>query len=61
MGPKDTINGGVEAVSFDDTLGEIDRVVEEDLSEDRRILVNLVEMYEVIADFGKKIGAGRTT
>ena len=49
--PEDTISGVVEAVSFDNTLGEIERVVEEGLGEDRVRLVNSVEMYEVIANF----------
>ena len=50
----------MKAVSFDDTLGEIERVVEGGLSEDRVILVNSVEMYEVIADFERENRAHRT-
>ena len=34
MGPEDTLNGAMKAVSFDNTLGDIERVVEEDLNED---------------------------
>ena len=41
----------MEAVSFDDTLGMLRKVVGEDLNEDRTIPVCLEEMYEVIADF----------
>ena len=37
----------MEAVSFDDTLGEIERMAKEDLC----------EMYEVIADFGRMVGS----
>ena len=33
-------------------LGEIERVIEEDLSEDRMIMVNSVETYEVIPESG---------
>ena len=42
LGPNDEISGFVEAVSFDDTLGEIEKVLLGDLSEDRTILVNSV-------------------
>ena len=48
------------AVSFDDTLGEIERVVEGGLSEDWVIPVNSVDMYEVIADIEKDNRAHRT-
>ena len=41
----------MEAVSFDDTLGEIGNVVEGGLSEDRVIPVSSIDMYEVISDF----------
>ena len=51
------IGEAVEAVSFDDTLGEIGKVVEGGLSEDRVIPVNSIDMYEVIADFER--GTGR--
>ena len=44
----------MEAVSFDDTLGEIERVVEGGLNEDRVIPVNSVGMYDVIADFERE-------
>ena len=44
------IRESVEAVSFNDTLGEIGKVVEGGLSEDRVIPVNSIDMYEVIAD-----------
>ena len=43
-GLDDEISGAVEAVSFDNTLGEIARAAEEDLSEDRVIPVNFGEM-----------------
>ena len=54
MGHDERIGEVVEAVSFDDTLGEIERVVEGGLSEDRVIPVNSVEMYGVIADFERE-------
>ena len=53
LGPSEEINGAVEAVSFDDTLGLLGKVVGEDLNEDRTIPVCSEEMYEVIADFGR--------
>ena len=49
----------MEAVSFDDTLGEIGKVVEGGLSEDRVIPVNSIDMYEVIADFERGTRAHR--
>ena len=48
---NEEIREAVEAVSFDDTLGEIGNVVEGGLSEDRVIPVSSIDMYEVIADF----------
>ena len=51
----------MEAVSFNDTLGEIRRVADEGLSEDRVIPDNTMEMYEVIGDFREMIGSGKTT
>ena len=57
LGSDDDISGAMEVVSFDDTLGEIEKIVEEDLSEDWAVPVNSIEMYEVIADFGKMIGS----
>ena len=53
------IGEAMEAVSFDDTLGEIRRVVEGGLSEERVIPVNSVDMYEVIADFERESRAHR--
>ena len=50
----------MEAVSFDDTLGELRKVIGEGLSEDRTVPVSSMEMYEVIADFGEGIGSDRT-
>ena len=57
LGPEEGVREVVEAVSFDDTLGEIGKVVEGDLSEDRVIPVNSIDMYEVIADFERRIRA----
>ena len=57
LGPDEEVKGAVEAVSFDDTLGEIREVVEEGLSEDRVIPVNTIDMYEVIADFEAEVRA----
>ena len=53
---NEEIREAVEAVSFDDTLGEIGNVVEGGLSEDRVIPVSSVNMYEVISDFEKGLG-----
>ena len=50
----------MEAVSFDDTLGMLGRVVEEGLNEDRKIPVCSEEMYEVIADFSRGLESGQT-
>jgi hypothetical protein len=50
----------MEAVSFNDTLGELRKVVEEGLSEDRTIPVGSEQTYEVIADFGRALGSDRT-
>ena len=55
------IGEAMEAVSFDDTLGEIKRVVARGLNEDQVILVNSIDMHEVIADFESKIRAHRIT
>ena len=41
----------MEAVSFDDTLGELQEVFGEDLKEDQTIPVYSERMYEVIANF----------
>ena len=60
MGPEEEISDVVETVSFDESLGEIEGVVEGGLSEDRVITVNSVEMYEVIPDFEREIGTHRT-
>ena len=60
LGPDEDIGDIVDKVSFDDTLGEIERVVEGDLSENRVISVNSVKMYEVITNFEKEIGVHRT-
>ena len=60
MGPNEEIGDTVEAVSVDDTLGEIEKIAEEDLNEDRVVQVNSIEMYEVITDFERNTGADRT-
>ena len=57
--PDDSISSVVDVVSFDETLGEIERVAGEGLSEDRTIPVNSVEVYEVIAEFGRMIRLNR--
>ena len=54
------MNGAVEAIFFDDTLGMLGEVVREDLNEDRTIPVCSEEMYEVIADFGRGLESDRT-
>ena len=48
---NEEIREAVEAVSFDDTLGEIGNVGKGGLSEDRVIPVSSIDMYEVISDF----------
>ena len=60
LGPREEINGAVEAVSFDDTLGELREVVGEGLKEDQTIPVCSERMYEVIADFCKGLESDRT-
>ena len=57
--PRRRIGEAVEAVSFDDTLGEIGKVVKGGLSEDQVIPVNSIDMYEVIADFERGTRAHR--
>ena len=47
----ETISSIVEAVLFDNTLGEMERVTSMDLTEDEVIPVNSIEMYEVIPEF----------
>ena len=60
LGPGEEIEGVVEAVSFDDTLGKLRGVVGEVLKEDRTIPVCSEEMYEVIADFNRGLESDRT-
>ena len=50
----------MEAVSFDDTLGELRKVFGEGLSEDWTIPVCSEKMYEAIADFGRGLELNRT-
>mgnify|MGYP000603758500 CR=1 FL=1 len=50
----------MEAVSFDDTLGELREVVGGVLKEDRTIPVCSERMYEVIADFSRGLESDRT-
>ena len=59
LGPGEEINGAVEAVSFDDTLGELREVVGAGLKEDQTIPVCSEKMYEVIADFSKGLESDR--
>ena len=61
LGPDDKISGIVKAVSFDDILREIGKVIEEGLSEGQTIPVGSIHEYEVIAEFGWTVGANRTT
>ena len=60
MRHDESIRDIVESVSFDDILEEIGRVIEGDVREDQTILVISMEMYEVIADFGRMVGPGQT-
>ena len=50
----------MEAVSFDDTLGEMERIVASGLNEDKVIPVNSVDMYTAIEELGRLIEKGRT-
>ena len=50
----------MEAVSFDDALGEMERIVTSGLNEDKVILVNSVDMYTTIKELGRLIEKGRT-
>jgi hypothetical protein len=59
LGPDKEISGPVEAVSFDDTVGELRWVVEEGLVEDRTIQVGSEHTYEVIADFVRGLATDR--
>jgi hypothetical protein len=60
LGPDEEIKGAVEAISFDDTVGELRQVVEEGLDGDRTIPVGSERTYQVIADFVRGLGMGRT-
>ena len=53
------IGEAVDAISLDDTLGEIRKVVEGGLREDRVFPVKSIDMYEVIADFKRGTRAHR--
>ena len=57
LGDEEEISEAVEAVSFDDTLGEIGDIVKRGLSEDRVIPVSSIDMYEAISNFEKGIRA----
>ena len=59
MSRDEGIGEAVEAVSFEDTLGEIGKVVEGVLRKDRVISVNSLDIYEVIADFERGTRAHR--
>ena len=45
LSPREEINGAVEAVSFDNTLGELQEVVGEGLKEDRMISSGVFGKY----------------
>ena len=49
----------MEAVYFDDTLGELWKVFEEGLGEERTIPVCSENMYEVIAEFRRRLELDR--
>jgi hypothetical protein len=59
LGPDEGISGAVEAVTFDDTIGELRQVVEEGLVKDQTIPVGSEHTYEVIADFVRGLGTDR--
>ena len=50
----------MDAVSFDDTLGEVERVVASGLHENEVIPVNSVDMYIIIEDLRQLIEEERT-
>ena len=50
----------MEAFSFDDTLGELWKVSKEGLTPDQVFPVSSLEIYKVIADFGRGVGSDRT-
>ena len=50
----------MEAVSLDDTMGDLRNVLEEGFIEDRTIPVSSKTMDEVIADFGERVELDRT-
>ena len=60
LGEDDTISGAMEAVSFDDTLGEMESIVASGLNEDKVIPVNSVDMYTAIEKLGRFIEEART-
>jgi hypothetical protein len=60
LGPDEEISGAVEAVTFNDTIGELRQVVEEGIDEDRTFPVGSEQTYEVIADFVRGLETGRT-
>ena len=53
LDPDDLMSGAVGAVSFDDTIGEIKRVVEEDLSEDPTVQSKCMKCYECFPPMGE--------
>ena len=55
LGPHNEIGNIVEAVSLDDTMGDLRNVLEEGFIEDRTIPVSSKTMDEVIADFGERV------
>ena len=61
MDLNDSISGVVEVGSFNDTLGELERVISTNLSEVQVIPVNFVDMYEVINEFIQIARRNRTT
>ena len=53
--PDNEIGNTVEAVSFDNTLGDLRNVLKKGLNADRTIPVSSGKMYEVIADFMERV------
>ena len=45
MEKEETINGSMEIISFHDTLGEMERVIESKLQVNREISINSVALY----------------
>ena len=48
MSEEEAINGYIEMISFDDTLGEMEKVIKSKLQVNKMIPINFVALYTVI-------------